>query len=183
MYRVYEAVDYVKIPPNRFGEPVEVVAEEYLKEKYESKFNKDLGIIILVYDVSVSNMGLVLPGDGSIYLEARFKMLSYVPTLHEIVEGVVKEVRNIGLFVNIGPLDAFVHISQVMDADDIEYNDALKAIVGDKNRRQVAVGDRVRGRITNISFQAAGLPRIAMTMRQPTLGKLEWIEVSSLTSK
>jgi len=175
LYRVYEVVDYVKIPPHRFGEPVEVVAEEYLREKYEAKFTKDLGIIILVYDVSVSGMGFVLPGDGSVYLEARFKMLSYVPVAHEVVEGVVREVRNIGLFVNIGPLDAFVHISQVIDSDDVEYSDALKAIVGDKNRKQVAVGDRVRGRITNISYQATGLPRIAMTMRQPGLGKLEWI--------
>ncbi|MDT7888028.1 MAG: DNA-directed RNA polymerase [Desulfurococcales archaeon] len=175
MYRVYEVIDYVKIPPTRFGEPVEVVAEEYLREKHEAKFNKDLGIVILVYDVNVSDTGFILPGDGSIYLEARFKLLSYVPIAHEVVEGVVKDVRNIGLFVNIGPLDAFVHISQVMDSDDIEYNDALKAIVGDKNRKHVTVGDKVRGRITNISFQAAGLPRIAMTMRQPNLGKLEWI--------
>jgi DNA-directed RNA polymerase subunit E' len=176
LYRVYEVIDYVRIPPNRFGEPVDTVAEEYLREKYESKFNKDLGIIILVYDVNVSEMGIILPGDGGIYHEARFKMLCYVPVLHEIVEGVVRDARNIGLFVNIGPLDAFVHISQVMDADDIEYNEAFRAIVGDKNRKQVGVGDKVRGRITNISHQAAGLPRIAMTMRQPSLGKIEWIE-------
>ncbi len=146
-----------------------------MKEKYEAKFDKDLGIIILVYDVKVSDLGVVLPGEGSTYHEARFKLLSYVPIMHEAAEGVVKDVRNIGLFVNIGPLDTFVHISQVMDADDIEYNDALKAITGDKNRRQVAVGDKVRGRITNISYQAAGLPRIAMTMRQPGLGRLDWI--------
>lgn len=146
-----------------------------MKEKYEAKFDKDLGIIILVYDVKVSDLGVVLPGDGSTYHEARFKLLSYVPVMHEVVEGAVRDVRNIGLFVNIGPLDAFVHISQVMDADDIEYNDALKAITGDKNRRQVAVGDKVRGRVTNISYQATGLPRIAMTMRQPSLGKLDWI--------
>ena len=174
-YRIYEVTDYVRIPPSRFGEPLEVVAEEHLREKYEAKFDKDLGIIILVYDVKVSDLGIVLPGDGSTYHEARFKILSYIPVMHEVVEGVVRDARNIGLFVNIGPLDAFVHISQVMDSDDIEYNDALKAIVGDRNRRQVTVGDKVRGRITNISYQAAGPPRIAMTMRQPNLGKLEWI--------
>lgn len=182
MYRIYELMDYVRIPPEKFGEPVDAVAEQYLREKYEAKFDKDLGIVVLIYDVTVSDSGIIIPGDGAAYHEARFKVLSYVPVSQEVVEGVVVDVRNIGVYVNIGPLDAFVHISQIMDADDVEYDDASKSIVGARGKKRVGVGDKVRGRITNISYQAsgsvyraAGPLRVAMTMRQPSLGKLEWI--------
>ena len=176
MYRVYEVTDLVRIPPNMFGEDINKVAEMILKDKYEAKLDKDLGLVIYVYDVKVDENGIIIPGDAAPYHGVRFKVLSFVPIQHEIVEGRVKDVINRGLFVDIGPLDAFVHISQTMDDDEIEFDDARGAIVGAKTRRFIERGDIVRARITNVSYSSpTGIPRIAMTMRQPYLGKLEWI--------
>ncbi|MEM3662620.1 MAG: S1 RNA-binding domain-containing protein, partial [Sulfolobales archaeon] len=86
---------------------------------------------------------------------------------------IVKDVRNIGLFVNIGPIDALIHISQVMD-DKAVYDEATRRIVSEDGKRFFEVGDLVRGRITSVSIPPGreGEIRVAMTMRQSGLGKI-----------
>lgn len=174
MFRVYEVEDYVKIPPSRYGEDLSKIAEEILREEYESKFLRDLGIVLLVYDVRVEEMGLVVQGEGSTYHETRFKLLTFMPVVNEVVEGIVRDVRNIGLFVDIGPIDALVHISQVAE-DKAYYDEASGRIVSEDGRVSIERGDMVRGRITSVSLPSGreGLIRVAMTMRQAGLGKVE----------
>jgi DNA-directed RNA polymerase subunit E' len=174
MYRIYEIVDYIKIPPSRYGEDLEKIAEEILKAEYENRYIKDLGIILLVYDIKVDEMGLVIPGEGATYHETRFKLLAYLPVINEVVDGIVRDVRNTGLFVNIGPIDALVHISQVFD-DKAFFDEASRRIVSEDKKRFVGIGDMVRGRISSISTPSGreGLIRVAMTLRQPGLGKIE----------
>lgn len=173
MYRIYEVVDYIKIPPSRYGEDLNKIAEEILKSEYENKFIRDLGIVLLVYDVRVDEMGMIIPGEGSTYHEARFKLLAFVLLTNEVVEGIVRDIRNIGAFVDIGPVDALVHISQVFD-DKAFYDEASKRIVSEDKKRFIKIGDIVRGRITSVSLHSGreGLIRVAMTMRQPGLGRV-----------
>ncbi|MCI4456820.1 MAG: DNA-directed RNA polymerase [Desulfurococcaceae archaeon] len=174
MFRIYEIEDYIKISPDKYGEDVNKIAEEILREEYENKFFKDLGIVLLVYDIKINEMGMIIIGEGSTYHEARFKILTFMPVVNEVVEGVVRDVRNIGLFVDIGPLDALVHISQVME-DKAYYDEASGRIVSEDGRKFIEKGDIVRGRITSISLPSGreGVMRIAMTLRQAGLGKIE----------
>ncbi|MEZ0289725.1 MAG: DNA-directed RNA polymerase [Sulfolobales archaeon] len=174
MFRVYEVQDFVKIPPYRYGEDLKKIVEEILREEYESKFFKDLGLVLMIYDVEVDELGLVIPGEGSTYHEVKFKMLTYVPLVNEVVEGRVRDVRNIGLFVDIGPITALVHISQVMD-DKAMYDELTKRIVSEDGKRFIGVGDMIRGRITSVSMTPGreGELRVAMTLRQSGLGKIE----------
>ena len=73
-----------------------------------------------------------------------FKLLSFYPEMHEVVEGEVVEVTDFGAFVRIGPEDALLHVSQIMD-DYISF-DEKHGVLSERNRRgKSAKGTWCRG--------------------------------------
>jgi len=176
MFKLIEFEDVVRIPPSMFDKPLEEATLEILKENYEGQIIRDLGIIISVLDVEVSDLGYIVYGDGASYHRARFNALVFTPELHEVVEGEVSIVEEFGLLVRLGPVEGFIHKSQIHD-DFFSYNREQNLMLGSKTHRIIRKGDRVRARIVSISYGTKGhMLRIGLTMRQPFLGKLEWIE-------
>jgi DNA-directed RNA polymerase subunit E' len=92
------------------------------------------------------------------------------------VEGEIVEIADFGAFVRIGPIDALLHVSQLMD-DFISYDEKQGVLLGKETRRKLSSGDQVRVRITAVSLGKAGSSgKIGVTARQPFLGRLDWIE-------
>jgi len=176
MFRLVSVEDIVRIPPQSFGHPIDKAAKDQIKLKYENVVDEELGYVILVVDVDVDPVGKILPGDGSTYHKVTFKLLAFYPEMHEVVEGEVVEVTDFGAFVRIGPEDALLHVSQIMD-DYISFDEKHGVLVGKESQRRLGKGDMVRGRIIAVSFPRGGAGgKIGITMRQPFLGKLDWIE-------
>ena len=117
--------------------------------------------------------GKLVPLDPHIHFLVEFEALAYVPEAGEVVIGKVIDITKIGAFVRIGPLDGFIHISQVMD-DFISFDEKNKILVGRNTKRTLKVGDIVRAKIISITKEQ-GI-KIGLTMRQPGLGSLVWIE-------
>ena len=175
MFSVITAEDTVRIPPDRFGQALESVTYDELKAKYEGIVDKDYGFVIAVIDMNVDAVGRIMPGDGATYHTVSFTLLSYSPEVQEIVEGEVVEVEDFGAFVRVGPIDALLHVSQVID-DFVSYDEQRGALIAKETGRVLRQGDIVRARITVVSFARGGSSgKIGLTMRQPFLGKLEWI--------
>jgi len=186
MWRVYEVEDYVRVSPSKFGEPLDVVAVEELKRKYEGVVFREFGFVVAVFDVKVSKKGVVMFGDGASYHKARFKLLSFVPLEGEVVEGEVVSVREVGLIVRVGPITALVHRLHIMDEPNVFFDKQAGAFIGGKSKRRIGKGDIVRARISGISYIMAegGLNlRVTMTMRMLGLGKLEWIKEDLLPKR
>jgi len=176
MFKLVRMEDTIRIPPETFGKPLENVGYQQVKAKYEGVIDETLGYIIAVTNVKVSPIGKIIPGDGATYHKVTFSLLTFYPLLQEVVEGEVVEVADFGAFVRIGPIDALLHVSQLMD-DFISYDERQGALIGKETKRKLAVGDKVRVRITAVSLgRASGTAKIGVTARQPFLGKLEWIE-------
>jgi len=168
--------DSIRIPPDKFGEPLEEVAREQLKLKYEGIIDEELGYIIAVIDIKVSPVGKIIPGDGATYHKATFSLLTFYPKIHEVVEGEVVEIADFGAFLRVGPVDALIHVSQIMD-DFISYDDRQGVLMGKETKRKVTVGSRMRVRTTAVSLgRGSSFGKIGVTARQPFLGALEWIE-------
>ena len=124
----------------------------------------------------MSPVGKIIPGDGAAYHKVTFSLLTFYPKIQEVVEGEVVEVADFGAFVRIGPIDALLHVSQLMD-DFISYDEKQGVLFGKETRRKLMSGDQVRVRITAVSLGRAGSSgKIGVTARQPFLGKIEWIE-------
>ncbi|HHT18324.1 MAG TPA: DNA-directed RNA polymerase [Methanobacterium sp.] len=177
MYLISEINDTVRIPPNRFNEPLNEVASEIINETYVGKIDKKMGLMVTVKDIKEIGVGKVIMGDGAAYHEVVFTALFFKPELHEIVEGEVIEVTEFGAFIRIGPMDGLVHVSQVTD-DYINYDGKRGALIGKESKKTLEEGNRVRARIVALSLKGKSSKetKIGLTMRQPNLGRVEWIE-------
>ena len=168
--------DTIRIPPETFGKPLGHVGYERVRAKYEGMVDEELGYVIAVTNVKVSPVGKIIPGDGATYHKVSFSLLTFYPKIQEVVEGEVVEIADFGAFVRVGPIDALLHVSQLMD-DFISYDEKQGVLMGKETKRKLTSGDRVRVRITAVSLGRAGSSgKIGVTARQPFLGKLEWIE-------
>lgn len=176
MFKLVSLEDTIRIPPEKFGQPIEAVGYEQLKTKYEGMVDEELGYVIAVADVQINPVGKIIPGDGATYHRAVFSLLTFYPKLQEVVEGEVVEIADFGAFVRVGPIDTLLHVSQLMD-DFISYDEKQGVLMGKESRRKLATGDPVRVRITAVSLgRGGGSGKVGVTARQPLLGKLEWIQ-------
>src|SRR5512137_144479 len=175
MFKLVTLQDTIRIPPETFGNPLGKVGKDQVKAKYEGMVDEELGYVIAVTRVDVSPIGKIIPGDGATYHKVTFSLLTFYPVLQEIVEGDVVEIADFGAFLRIGPVDALLHVSQLMD-DYISYDEKQGVLLGKETKRKLSSGDQVRVRITAVSLGRAGSSgKIGVTARQPFLGKLDWI--------
>ena len=175
MFSISTLVDVVRIPPSLFGTTLKKAAINILKEKYESMINAELGYIIMIMDAKVDEMGKMIAGDGGTFHRVEFDALTFYPKLQEIVQGEIVDITDFGAFVRIGPTDALLHLSQVMD-DYLKSDVKSGMIVANQSGRTLKVGSTLRARITAVSLgKAASMGKIGITCRQPFLGADEWI--------
>jgi len=183
MFKLVTLQDTIRIPPETFGNPLEKVGRDQVKTKYEGLVDEDLGYVIAVIKVEVSPIGKIIPGDGATYHKVNFSLLTFTPVLQEIVEGDVVEIADFGAFLRIGPVDALLHVSQLMD-DYISYDEKQGVLLGKETKRKLSSGDQIRVRITAVSFGRTGSSgKIGVTARQPFLGKLEWLKLETAKAK
>ncbi|MEA2089862.1 MAG: DNA-directed RNA polymerase [Thermoproteota archaeon] len=175
MFNLVFLRDTIRIPPEKFGEPLEKVGREQLKAKYEGMIDRKLGYVVAVTDIQVEPIGKIIPGDGATYHNAAFSLLTFYPKIQEVIEGEVVEIADFGAFVRVGPVDALLHMSQLMD-DFISYDEKQAILTGKETRRKLTTGDHVRVRVTAVSIGGGGSGKIGVTARQPFLGKIKWIE-------
>lgn len=173
MFYVVEVEDFVKIPPRELTKDVKMVILEQLREKFTGYISQEIGFFIEIEEVLKIGQGAVIPSDGGVYYPTTFKMITYKPEMQEIVYGTVREITDFGLFLNIGPIDGMVHISQTID-DFVSFSKE-KVLQGKDTHKSLKVGDLCRGRIIALSYKDISNPRIGLVMRQKGLGKLEWI--------
>lgn len=178
-YMLYTITDVVRIPPSMFSLKLEDAVVQMLREKYERKMDKDLGIIIAVTGARDIGAGRIIPGDGASYHDIKFDALCFMPDINEVFDGEVSEVVEFGAFVRIGPLDGLVHLSQITN-DFLSFDRKSMAFVGRESKKTLKKGDMVRAKVSTVSMKGS-IPesKIGMTMRPLGLGKLEWLEAEA----
>lgn len=174
MYKLITVRDRIRVPPGKFKEDVTKAVEEAIREKFEGMFVSNDMIFLTLIKLETIGEGIIIPGDGAIYYDSLFKMLTYVPILHEVIEGTVTEITDFGAFVRMGPIDGLAHVSQVMD--DYCSNPKTGQLQGRQSKKVLTVNDVVRAKIIAVSLKSTKGAKIGLTMRQPGLGKTEWIE-------
>ncbi len=173
MFYLTEVEDYVRVEPKLFGLPTDEAVEKQLRETYKDHYNKEIGKVITVINVLEINKGVIIPGDGAAYYRARFRLLVFKPELQEITYGIISEITNFGAFIDLGVMRGMIHISQTMD-DYVSFSKA-NSLLGKASKRSLKQGDLVLARVVSLSHKGDE-PKIGLTMRQPGLGKLEWIK-------
>ena len=177
MYVLTKSEKVVRIPPADLKDDIAAVIGELTKGSYEGKFGEDKIMTVLISNVETVGPGRIVHGDGAVYQTVKYDQLAFKIKDNEIIEGVVCEVVKFGAFVRFGPIDGLLHISQVMD-DRVDIDSDNQRLVGKDSGRSLGIGDKVRARVVSIDINEKNPEdsKIGITMRQPGLGKLEWLD-------
>ena len=174
MFYEIELKDHVRVAPKEFGGDTEESVLKSLNLHFNNYMSKELGFVMAVHSIIKIGEGVIIPGDGAAYYETTFKVFAFKPELQEVVLGKISEITDFGAFLDIGPVDGMIHISQTMD-DYVSFSKD-NALQGKESKRTLKVGDECRARIIAISYKDLANPKIGLTMRQPWLGALHHIE-------
>ena len=180
MFYAVEVKDYIRVEPKLFGLITSDAVAKQLQEIYANYHDKEIGEVIGVISVLEVGKGIIIPGDGAAYYNSKFKLIVWKPELQELVYVIVDEITNFGAFMNLGVMKGVLHISQTMD-DYVSFSNA-NTLVGKDSKRVLKKRDACLARIIALSYRG-DQPKIGLTMRQPGLGKLEWIEEEKKKAK
>ena len=125
-------------------------------------------------DVDDVKEGVIVPGDGAAFYETTFTLLTFKPEVQEVIPGKIKDLADFGAFITMGPIDGMIHISQTMD-DYVSFSKD-KSLLGKESKKTLKVGDKCRARIIAVSYKDITNPKFGLTMRQPGLGRFDWIK-------
>ena len=181
MFYKLEIKDHIRVPPELFGLNREEAVIERIKTEYDGYVSKELGIVINVSEIKEIGDGIIIPGDGASYYEAVFDLIIFRPELQEVVLGKIKDITDFGAFINIGPIEGMIHISQTMD-DFVSFAKD-KTLAGKESKKVLKVGDKCKARIIAVSFKDPTNPKLGLTMRQEGLGRLDWINEDTEPAK
>jgi DNA-directed RNA polymerase subunit E' len=173
--------DHIRVPPSLFGLTAEEAVTKMIKKKYDGYISRELGTVIDVSKVTEIREGIIIPGDGASYYDTTFELLTFKPEMQEVVLGKIRDIADFGAFIQLGPIEGMIHVSQTMD-DFVSFSKE-KVLSGKESKRTLKVNDRCRARIIAVSFRDVTNPKLGLTMRQEFLGKLEWIEEDKTPKK
>lgn len=174
MFYELEVIGHVRIPPNLFEVKLKESVFEQLNKQFEDFTSNDLGFIINIAEILEIGDGVIIPGDGAAYYETKFKVIIFKPEIQEVILGKISDITDFGAFIEIGPIDGMIHISQTMD-DFVSFN-KTGTLNGKESKRNLKIGDKCRARIIAVSYKDINSPKIGLTMRQPSLGALAWLD-------
>jgi len=180
MFYLIEVEDYVRVEPKRFGLATADAVKEQLMETYANFQDQEIGTVVAVLDVTGVEDGVIIPGDGAPYYKSIFKLIVFKPELQEVVFGTIDEITTFGAFIDMGVMRGMIHVSQTME-DYVSFSKS-GSLTGKESKLSLNKGDNCIARIVAISYKGED-PKIGLTMRQPGLGKIEWIQAEKEKSK
>ena len=173
MFYIVEVEDYVRVEPKLFGYETSDAVAKQLQETYANYHDKEIGEVIGIISIQEVGDGFIIPGDGAAFYNSKFKLIAWKPELQELVYCTVEEITDFGAFMNLGVMKGMIHISQTMD-DYVSFS-STNTLLGKDSKKVLKKKDECLARIVAISYKGDS-PKIGLTMRQPGLGKLEWIK-------
>jgi len=184
MYYRVRVGDTIRIPPDKFSKDLDTVVTDIVQKTFEGTMRKHHGIIVVADNIEPVGNGIVIHGDGAMYQKVAFDALTFKPELQEVLDAIVCEIVEFGAFCHIGPLDALIHMSQIMN-DYVEVDAENEVITGKEKKFVLKTGDPVRARVVAVSLNelSSRESKIGLTMRQPALGAHEWIYAPSEEEK
>lgn len=182
MYYSMNIEEKIRIPSSMLVMDVEEAAKKVLRETYDRRIFKNVGLILSIDDVKIVGGGIVVPGDQHIYYTANFNALVFNAAVNEVFESEVKEIVEFGAFSNIGPLDGLLHISQI--AGEKFYYDKKSKSLTSKGKKSIKKSDVLLLKVSTISLKTSPSDtKIGLTMRSEGLGKPEWVEEAKKKKK
>ncbi|MBT3641545.1 DNA-directed RNA polymerase [Euryarchaeota archaeon] len=181
MYRLVTREDTIRIPAEyiRRGRKLEEHIDELAHEAFEGRFDENERYTLVTFNHETVGRGKIIHGDGAIYQSVRFTALVFTMENNEVVDGAVSEVSEYGAFVRIGPIEALLHKSQILD-EPIQVNLGIRRIEGAQTGKSLTEGSFVRSRIVSkaINQNDPRSSKIGLNCKMDGLGCFDWLSES-----
>ena len=174
MYYKLKLKDYIALQPDLFEEDLKTALKEQIVRDYSNKVSSEFGFVVSTLDIIKVGEGFKLPEDPSRHYIVEFEVITYILEMHEFSIGEVTSITDFGAFVDLGPIEGLIHLSQIM-VDQCSVSNTGN-IQGTKTGNTLKVGDLVKSSLVAISFKDLQNIKIGLTMRQPGLGLEGWAE-------
>jgi DNA-directed RNA polymerase subunit E' len=179
MYKIVTKEDTIRIPAEyiRKDQSLDQHIDRLAASAFEGRFDDQNRFVLVTSNHTPLERGRIIHGDGAIYQRVRFDAVLFCMEDYEVVEGAVSEINDFGAFVRIGPMEALLHKSQIME-DHVDINAGMGVVEGRQTGRRLGVGSSVRARIVSLSPDTSDPRRskIGLTCKQSGLGSHEWIQ-------
>lgn len=176
MYKRLAIADSIRVPPENLGEDLEESVKGALSKNVEGSIFQDIGVVLGIETVNSVEGGKIEPEDAGVHYEVEYEAIVFQPELQEVINGEVVDITSFGAFIRIGPLDGLCHVSQIMD-EYVNLDEENNMLVSEEGDKTLEIGDFVTSRMIAVSLGNEDSNKINLTMRQPGLGKEEWIEL------
>jgi len=159
MFVLTEMRDTVKIQPVRFDVKLNEAIAEELNRRFANKVVLNIGLCIVLYDITKLEESYILPGDGASHTKVQFRLVVFRPFVDEIIVGKIKSSSQEGIHVSLGffddiliPPDALKHPSEFDEAGQLwiwKYEEEEGA---EASNAYLELGEEIRFRITEEIF-------------------------------
>lgn len=179
MYSIVTREDTIRIPAEyiRAGRNLVDHIDELANDAFEGRFDSDENYTVLTFDHEPIGRGKIIHGDGAIYQRVKFKALLFNMENNEVVDGYASEISEYGAFVRIGPMEALLHKSQILD-EPINVNLGVKRIEGSSSGKYLEEGSYIRSRVVSkaINQNDPRASKIGLNCKMDGLGAYSWIQ-------
>jgi len=105
MFVLVEMRDVVQIEPWNFARDMKDCLEFGLNKKFANKVVHQVGLCIVLFDITEISDSYILPGDGSSHTPVKFRFVVFRPFIDEVLIGKVKSCSRDGVHVSMGFFD------------------------------------------------------------------------------
>ncbi|MFH1520804.1 MAG: DNA-directed RNA polymerase [Candidatus Micrarchaeota archaeon] len=179
MYYIKTVEDRIRVPPAMFGSELEDAVQAILRERYEGRIYKDMGIVLSVNNPKIISEGIIIPGDSGAYYSVEYDALCFYPMVNEVYKAEIKEIVEFGAFASIGPFQGLLHVSQI-DKEKFYYDKKAKTLGSKVLKKVIKKGDDVIVKVSTVSLKSTSSDtKIGLTMRPDGLGRPDWLEAKA----
>lgn len=107
MFFLNELTQTVHLPPVEFTSEIQKTMEHKLYKLVEGTCTGERGFIIAVTNITLMDGGL-LNEKGLAIFTIKYKALLLKPVKNEVLDAIVVDVNDLGIFCEVGPLSVFV---------------------------------------------------------------------------
>lgn len=172
MFFIKELSHTINLHPSFFGPRTQLFLEDKLNRDVEGTCTGRFGYIIAVLNIRNISAGTIQPGTGMAEFIIKYSAIVLKPFKGETADGFVGQVNEMGFFVEVGPLLAFVSKHLIPVDLKFDHNANPPCWSSDEDQATIEKGTRIRLKIVGIRVDATEIFAIG-TIKEDYLGPID----------
>lgn len=154
----------IVLHPKYFGRQLHNCVREKLYNEIEGTCLGRFGYIIAITSITDIGLGVVDHAGGLATFHILYKAIVFRPFKGEIMDGVVKQINRVGIFVDIGPVSCFINRHSIPPHYEYEANIVPACYKAQSDDPAITVEEKIRVKIIGTRIDMSGLFAVGTLM-------------------